>query len=261
MQHSATSKLQTDIHSTLTSFSTLLTILSQTFLLDAPSPSSSPAQDLASAVAAHERSFNGLKKTLSEAKSEFLGDAGERFEVVVSSLTRLAQHLTGLRSGTGLQYELMAAAKEGRIVIDQPQPDDPSKVAWSPGERKEGSGFFDAGAAAEAKARKDFEDERLAAEANIFSEVREHVGPELRSVTAACDATLLAIRSTFNEPQKRLDEPPDDFTHLTQELQSALVDFQVASTGSIAEIYGGGADADDHASHVQSPKETVFLVF
>lgn len=253
--------MQTDINSTLISFSTLLTILSQTFLLDAPSPSSSPAQDLASAVAAHERSFNGLKKTLSEAKSEFLGEAGERFEVVVSSLTRLAQHLTGLRSGTGLQYELMAAAKEGRIVIDEPKPDDPSKVAWSPGERKEVSGFFDAAATAEAKAFGDSEDERLAAEANVFSEVREHVGPQLRNVTAACNATLLAIRSTFNETSKGAGELADDFTDLTQELQSALVDFQVASSDSIADIYGSGADAGDHAGHVQSPKETVFLVF
>lgn len=259
--HSATAKLQSDINSTLTSFSTLLTILSQTFLLDAPSPSSSPAQDLASAVTAHEKSFNGLKKTLSEAKSEFLGDAGERFEVVVNSLTRLAQHLTGLRSGTGLQYELMAAAKEGRIIIDQSQPDDPSKVAWSPGERKEGSGFFNAGIPAETKTREDSEDERLAAEANIFGEVREHVGPQLRNVTAACNATLLAIRSTFDAPNTGTGEPLEDFTHLMQELQSALVDFQVASNDSIADIYGGGANADNHAGHVQSPKETVFLVF
>lgn len=260
-QHSATAKLQSDINSTLTSFSTLTTILSQTFLLDAPSPSSSPAQDLASAVAAHEKSFTSLKKTLSEAKSEFLGAQGERFEVVISSLTRLAQHLTGLRSGTGLQYELMAAAKDGRIVIDQQQPHDHGKVAWSPGERKEGSGFFEpaAGAAEGKLEREDAEDERLAQEANVFSEVREHVGPQLRSLTAACNASLLALRSTFNlSPAASSAGPPIDFARLTQELQSALVDFQVASSDSIADIYGGGVD--DEAKS-QSPKESVFLVF
>ncbi|CED83992.1 Predicted membrane protein [Phaffia rhodozyma] len=141
--YSATSKLQHDINSTLTSFSTLLSILSQTFLLDARS-SSEPItpESLAKAVEAHEKSFTLLKKNLAEAKSEFLDHriqrTSESYDTVVSSLTRLAQHLTGLRSGTGLQYEILKAEREGRIIIEKNQ--ESEKPIFSPMLRGDMSG-------------------------------------------------------------------------------------------------------------------------
>lgn len=233
-------------------------ILSQTFLLDS-STASSPAQDLSAAVLSHEKSFTALKKTLSDAKSEFLGaEQGERFEVVVTSLTRLAQHLTGLRSGTGLQYELMSAAREGRIVVDQHlEHQVGGRASWSPQEVKEGSGFFEAATITTAAPVGDkAEDERLANEANLFSEVREHVGPQLRTLTEACKSALLAVRETFNEPHgKSTDSSPCDFYQITQDLEAALRDFQAASSESIADIYGEVGEGNAR------PKDSVFLVF
>lgn len=220
--HSASSKLKSDINATLTSFSTLLSILSQTFLLDphpspltsaaTPSSATSPAtalppQTLAQAVAAHEKSFKGLKTNLAEAKSEFfepeIAKTGKAYDAVVDSLTRLAQHLTGMRSGTGLQVELMTAQREGRIVLDDldANGDRSGKgkggmlsPSYSPtavltgkvegvGRKAEPDYFGPTQEEPEEEDEFDEEDRKLAEDANLFAEVREHVGPQLRALT------------------------------------------------------------------------------
>jgi hypothetical protein len=208
--HSATSKLQSDIHGSLASFATLLTLLTQTFLLDdlAMAATVNPSQSLQEAVDAHERSFTGLKKNLGEAKSEILIDGRIRrsekaYDAVVKSLTRLAQHLTGMRSGTGLQCALMKAQKEGRIVSDQLEEEvgHPQMPLFSPSagggmgkNAAAGDYFGEAGNAKGEKAKQgegddasemDDEDVKLADDANLFAEVRELVGPELRSLTVS----------------------------------------------------------------------------
>jgi hypothetical protein len=127
----------------LDSFSTLLTMLTNTFLLEEglQQPSHEKMQK---AVENHQNSFTSLKKDLGEAKSEwFYGgpgtrrrsdrtgegslsaslvgsatltreyDSREAYEDAVDSLNRLAQHLNGLRSGTRLQYELTKAGVAG----------------------------------------------------------------------------------------------------------------------------------------------------
>jgi hypothetical protein len=121
---SAKKNLQANMVKTLDSFSTLLSLLTNTFLLE--DEFYQPSQDkISKAVSDHQAAFTGLKKNLSEARSERLCDGssarllGNRdpYEDAVDSLTRLAQHLNGLRSGTSLQYDLAKAHKDGRLSI------------------------------------------------------------------------------------------------------------------------------------------------
>lgn len=106
----------------LDSFSTILSLLTSTFLLE--DESYQPSQEkISKAVAAHQATFTGLKKSLAEAQSERLygspnsGRGGDPYEDAVDSLTRLAQHLNGLRSGTSLQYDLVKAHRDARVAI------------------------------------------------------------------------------------------------------------------------------------------------
>ena len=110
---------------TLDSFSTILSLLTSTFLLEDESYQPSQGK-ISRAVAAHQATFTGLKKSLAEAQSERLcgglnaglsGRGGDPYEDAVDSLTRLAQHLNGLRSGTSLQYELVKAHRDHKVAI------------------------------------------------------------------------------------------------------------------------------------------------
>lgn len=119
---SATNRLQGSITNTLNSFTTLLNLLGATFLLDRP-PGDATYSTLANAVKAHNDTFTKLKADLVEAKHEepldgrMDGQQQQRYAAVVNSLQKLAQHLTGLRSGTGLQMDLLKASQEGRILL------------------------------------------------------------------------------------------------------------------------------------------------
>lgn len=138
------SGLQTNMTQTLDSFSTLLAMLTNSFLLEEELHHLSHAK-LQRAVDNHQSSFTSLKKNLTEARSEwFFGwpfvtrdhdrhehghtaaDSGENtligtwraYEDAVDSLNRLAQHLNGLRSGTRLQYELTKGGVVGSHTRD-----------------------------------------------------------------------------------------------------------------------------------------------
>ena len=106
----------------LDSFSTILSLLTSTFLLE--DEFYQPSQEkISKAVAAHQATFTGLKKSLAEAQSERLyggpnsSRGGDPYEDAVDSLTRLAQHLNGLRSGTSLQYDLVKAHRDAKAAI------------------------------------------------------------------------------------------------------------------------------------------------
>lgn len=107
---------------TLDSFSTLLEMTTQTFILQ---ENYHPNHDkLIRAVENHQKSFTSLKTSLTEAKSEWCdarmratsrtleGSEMDLYDAAVEGLTRIAQHLNGLRDGTRLQFELSAQAQE-----------------------------------------------------------------------------------------------------------------------------------------------------
>ena len=123
---SAKKNLQANMVKTLDSFSTLLSLLTSTFLLE--DEFYQPSQEkISKAVADHQAAFTGLKKNLAEAQSERLcggpsaggssRSSDDPYENAVDGLTRLAQHLNGLRSGTNLQYELAKAYRDGKVAI------------------------------------------------------------------------------------------------------------------------------------------------
>lgn len=115
---SATTRLQTQISATIDSYSTLFRLLNATFLLDRP-PNDASYASLQQAAQAHSAAFTQLKADLGEAQEERVVDSRigykqrARYAAVTDSLTRLAQHLTGMRGGTGLQSDLLRGGKQG----------------------------------------------------------------------------------------------------------------------------------------------------
>ena len=115
---SATTRLQNSISKSLKSFSTLLDLLTSTFLLEKAIIKESKST-LKDAVQNHASAFKTLKSDLAEAKHERIFDPRIRgnklalYDAAIGSLARLAQHLNGLRSSTRLQEDLIRAAREG----------------------------------------------------------------------------------------------------------------------------------------------------
>ena len=106
---SATDNLQKDVNNTLDSFATLVGMLTKTFLLD--ETIYTDQERLKRAIDRHHLSFTSLKASLDAAVYEFFEPRIQRsqdhYRELVRSMNRLAQHLTGLRSGCSLQYEML----------------------------------------------------------------------------------------------------------------------------------------------------------
>lgn len=207
---SATYNLQVDMTKTLDSFSTLLGMITNMFLLEEPIRKPS-REKMQRAVENHQASFTSLKKSLAEARSEWFGilSEGERvlskqaYGDAVDSLTRLAQHLNGLRSGTRLQYELSKAQRDGKLVlrrafqdglegnvlqgeeqgqIIRPAPKGKSKTLYSLASQAD-----------------DHEEALLRAAAEMFGDLVDDVGPPLKalSVSALSDPVLVLWGSNY----------------------------------------------------------------
>ncbi|KAG2224607.1 hypothetical protein INT45_003747 [Circinella minor] len=115
-------KLKTDIDATLMSIRILLKLLTKTFLLDADLPEFTANKSLEDAIKSHRSSFVALRNSLKEAKLEFYSMEmwchANGYDKTVTSLQRLAQHISGLRSSCGLQFEAMQESKnEGATVL------------------------------------------------------------------------------------------------------------------------------------------------
>ena len=125
---SATTRLQGSIAKSLQSYSTLLDLLTSTFLLKKTVAKDSHLS-LKSAVDSHAAAFKTLKTDLAEAKNERMIDSRVRatkldlYDAVVGSLTRLAQHLASLRGGTRLQEGLIRASREGLVQLGADEPE------------------------------------------------------------------------------------------------------------------------------------------
>ena len=186
----------------LESYATLLDMLVRTFLLDPQSRRGVGKTRLQRAVEAHQKSFTSLKTNLDEARSEWALNPsdpplkGQRlaqrketsalYGEAVDSLTRLGQHLAGLRGGTRLQIELSAAHRAGRITlpkkrvskdISQEDPGNSPRAGSPPAKDKN-----------KEKERvivsvEDEEDAMLAAAAQVFGDLVDDVGPPMTALT------------------------------------------------------------------------------
>ncbi|KAI8059981.1 Fusaric acid resistance protein-like-domain-containing protein [Gilbertella persicaria] len=111
---SAAKKLKKDVDATLTSYRVLLKLLVKTFLLDDDLPEFKANRTLQTAIQSHQASFTALQKSLKEAKLETwwnpeVRDRGAEYDAVIKSMQRLAQHVGGLRSSCGIQFEIMGS--------------------------------------------------------------------------------------------------------------------------------------------------------
>ncbi|KAL0575801.1 hypothetical protein V5O48_006179 [Marasmius crinis-equi] len=237
----ATSNLQTNMTKTLDSFSTLLGMITDTFLLEESHKKSQGK--LQRAVEAHQSSFTSLKKNLKEAKSEWffwgrwktptMGDCCEdtleqglngfgarpiqmengrekAYEDAIDCLNRLGQHLNGLRSGTRLQYELTKAGVVEKKV----------KPRKGHGKRNGNIGneqgpLVDASVPAEAtlpgEAQQGEDDEETAvlkAAAAMFGDLVDDLGPPLKALSTTCTTSLKRLRESFVQSHMQIHYHP-----------------------------------------------------
>uniref|UniRef100_V5ER14 Uncharacterized protein n=2 Tax=Kalmanozyma brasiliensis (strain GHG001) TaxID=1365824 RepID=V5ER14_KALBG len=216
---SATSNLQGDIVRNLRGFSTLLRVLTKTFLLEDPANFHFKSDRIKRAIDDHHDSFTSLKKNLEEAKLESLFDVRMRgmsakYVEATDSLNRLAQHLTGLRSSCGLQHQIMATRREAqRLAREASQAESSTRTtvnganapASVPQTRSRPAStrladLFEVDAdlndVADGGAEKAGSSDR-ATEATAFEDFIASVGPHMRSLVFSCCRTLRGLRSTF----------------------------------------------------------------
>ncbi|KAK0553878.1 hypothetical protein OC846_000747 [Tilletia horrida] len=251
---SACTNLQEDIVRNLSGFSTLVKVLTKTFLLDDPSQFHYNSDRIKRAIDNHHASFISLRKNLQEARLEAPLDArmrhvSDRYVKVVDSMNRLAQHLTGLRSSCGLQHQIMVDRKIQEAATLQ---------------AGTGSGFEDP-FADPAKESDDLKhtaseqgsqrlqklgSETLKARASSFEHFASNIGPHMRSLVFTCTRTLRRARGTFelralpsfhiarnDRRGSAVSLASGEFTSLIEDLAAALRRFQVEQTVSIKRMY------------------------
>ncbi|KAH9017314.1 Fusaric acid resistance protein-like-domain-containing protein [Lactarius pseudohatsudake] len=270
---SAKKNLQANMVKTLDSFSTLLSLLTGTFLLD--DEFFQPSQEkISKAVADHQAAFTGLKKNLDEARSERLcggpttrssRGSGDPYEDAVDSLTRLAQHLNGLRSGTSLQYDLAKAHRDGKVAIRR-----------RPSYGKTSADVLETKGKAASDGRDDTEEVMLRAAAAMFGDLVGELESPLRALSSTCTRAIGRLREIFSDQgtsagaESVLDESID----LANVIQRALYEFDSTSNHTLLRLYHrvDVSAADSHASMTSaddnpnpflsgSDSEHVFLVY
>ncbi|GAA5842118.1 hypothetical protein JCM3766R1_000012 [Sporobolomyces carnicolor] len=212
---SATSKLQADLNRTLNSFSTLVDMLTKTFLLD---DVSTRPQTLQKAIDTHQSTFTTLKASLSQAKYEIydsrMAGTTRVYDAAVSSMTRLAQGLTGMRAGCSLQWDLIKAQEEAK---------------------RTGKGHQD-----------------IAKEKQVLDAFRDRAGPSLRQLAHTSKQVLSFLRTSFVETNagaahRRALENSDDpesgpvraesLLQLRSELEQSLILFKREHSRAVKILY------------------------
>ncbi|KAH9053366.1 Fusaric acid resistance protein-like-domain-containing protein [Lactarius vividus] len=270
---SAKKNLQANMVKTLDSFSTLLSLLTGTFLLD--DEFFQPSQEkISKAVADHQAAFTGLKKNLDEARSERLcggpttrssRGSGDPYEDAVDSLTRLAQHLNGLRSGTSLQYDLAKAHRDGKVAIHR-----------RPSYGKTFANVLETKGKAASDGRDDTEEVMLRAAAAMFGDLVGELESPLRALSSTCTRAIGRLREIFSNQGTSADAESvlDESIDLANVIQRALYEFDSTSNHTLLRLYHrvDVSAADSHASMTSaddnpnpflsgSDSEHVFLVY
>ncbi|KAF8550630.1 hypothetical protein OG21DRAFT_1478462 [Imleria badia] len=268
---SATYNLQVDMTKTLDSYATLLGMITNTFLLEEPirKPSHGKMQR---AVENHQSSFTSLKKSLAEARSEWFGILGEQERVLskqaygdaVDSLTRLAQHLNGLRSGTRLQYELSKAQRDGKLVLRRSSEDGHAPAGLKGKTRYSLASQTD-----------ELEEALLRAAADMFGDLVDDVGPPFKALSNACTSCLKRLREAFvnsqNTEQYKMMQP-QDFHKIIDGIDRALFTFESTSNHALLRLYrrsNFASDSVEKSAHssledqllTESEHEHIFLVY
>ncbi|KAG6820973.1 hypothetical protein H0H93_008602 [Arthromyces matolae] len=278
---SAISSLQTNMTKTLDSFSTVLSMLTNTFLLEGGVHKKAHLDKMQKAVENHQNSFTSLKKSVSEARTEWFlrgnpagalpEDTGKQaYEDAVASINRLGQHLNGLRSGTRLQYDLTKAG----VVRGTPRK--AQKSSQLPLDLSGSS---------------DYDDEEVAmlkTSAIMFGDLVDDLGPPLKALSGACITSLLRLREAFEQSKSQRKDKgllfkQDEFLELVDGIETALVRFESTSNHALLRWYRTGkgdavpgspkpkstsgsfhsskGEGLDHSLIMGSDNEQVFLVY
>ncbi|KAG6907660.1 hypothetical protein DXG01_007864 [Tephrocybe rancida] len=230
---SAIDSLQTNMTKTLDSFSTVLTMLTNTFLLEGGVHNKTHLDKMQRAVESHQSSFTSLKKSIFEARTEWFlrgdpagalpEDKGKRaYEDAVDSLNRLGQHLNGLRSGTRLQYDLTRAGVVKSRRKHKKAHNRPVELDLS--------------------ASEDEEIAMLKAAAIMFGDLVDDLGPPLKALSGACTTSLKRLREAFEQSKsqrrkKGIVFKQDEFLELVDGIERALVRFESTSNHALLRWY------------------------
>ena len=217
----AMKKLEDDMSKTLDSFSTLLSTLVCSFVLEEPPTKS--RERLHQAVQSHQKSFTSLKSNLSDAKTEMISNPAtpdslsKAYEDAVGSMNRLAQHLSGLRSGSKFQYDI---TKKHQTLQEKgntrPAPAPVPMVAQVSKGKAPAASVED-------------ESQLLDAAVDIFGDIVEELGPPLKALSAICTTSL--------KKMKRDDLKLEEFDQLMENIERALFTFDSTSNQAVVRLY------------------------
>ena len=253
----ATKKLQDDMHKTLDSFSTLLSTLVCSFLLEEPPTKS--REKLHQAVQNHQTSFTSLKSNLSDAKTEMISNSAtpdtlsKAYEDAVDSMNRLAQHLNGLRSGSNFQYDITKKHQtlQGRDGAE-PAPAPVLMVAQANKGKAPAASTED-------------ESQLLNAAVDIFGDLVGELGPPLKALTTICTTSLKTM--------KRDDLKLAEFDRIMENIERALFTFDSTSNQAVVRLYSRRISSSESYYSLESSlgdnplltsgieHENVFLVY
>jgi hypothetical protein len=259
---SACTGLQYDIQRNLRSFSTLLKVLTKTFLLDDIDEIKSRPKRLKSAIDNHHASFVSLKNNLEEAKLEAPFDERIRGRVpsyirVVDSLNVLAQHLGGLRTSCTLQHD----------IVDHIRSRDASRAPSMRGKKADVSTDEQDHLPVTSRIGK--------AKRSAFEHYLDTLGPHVRDLVQACSHSLKGLTTAFEasvsgldsiDGSKKVVESEEVFQELSKSVRSALRQFKHERTVAIKRSYSmhpSATPSSDAMPSVEGLKsdEDVFVVF
>ena len=232
----ATKKLQDDMRKTHDSFSTLLSTLVCSFLLEEPPTKS--REKLHRAVQNHQTSFTSLKGNLIDAKTEMIPSSAtldilsKAYEDAVDSMNRLGQHLNGLRSGSNFQYDITKKYQklQGRGE-PEPAPTDVPMVA------QDSKGKAPAASVEE-------ETQLLNAAVDIFGDIVGELGPPLKALSTICTTSL--------KKMKRDDLELEEFDQLMEDIERALFTFDSTSNHAVVRLYSRRISSSDSYHSLES---------
>ncbi|KAG8850393.1 hypothetical protein FRB96_000457 [Tulasnella sp. 330] len=232
---SATTNLQSNMSTVLDSFSTLLRMTTQTFLLEDNNTKYTRDQ-LMRATQEHQASFTSLKSNLIEARSEWLdrrmnapssqsrfGDDVDLYDAVVSGLTRLAQHLNGLRDGAKQQRDLLVkcGAASGTGVD--------GRRGRNKSEGSDGGGAVDG--------KNEAGEESKAAE--VLTTLVDDMASPMSALAHACTDCLntLSMAFTADSPDDSSPSSRIDYAALTAKIRRALFTFERTSNHAVLRFF------------------------
>lgn len=230
----ATKQLQDDMRNTLDSFSTLLSTLVCSFLLEEPPRKS--REKLQQAVQNHQKSFTSLKGNLSDAKTEMApsnatpASLAKAYEDAVDSMNRLGQHLNGLRSGTNSQYDITKGHRVPQGKIHRGPTSVPAVPQSSKGK------MIPIGV--------EEETQLMDIAVNIFGDIVDELGPPLKALSNICITTL--------KKMKRDDLKVEEFDQLIEDIERALFTFDSTSNQAMVRLYGRRISCSDSYHSLES---------